>query len=25
MLEINPILNEIKDLQGRADALRGYL
>ncbi|WJW76739.1 peptide chain release factor 2 [Thiohalobacter sp. IOR34] len=25
MLEINPVLNRIKDLQGRAEALRGYL
>jgi hypothetical protein len=25
MLEINPILFEIKDLQERAGALRGYL
>jgi hypothetical protein len=25
MLEINPVLNKIKDMQGRVDALRGYL
>ncbi|HEY9148211.1 MAG TPA: peptide chain release factor 2 [Gammaproteobacteria bacterium] len=25
MLEINPIVNKIKDMQGRVDALRGYL
>ncbi|TNC89143.1 MAG: peptide chain release factor 2 [Alcanivorax sp.] len=25
MMEINPILNKIKDLQARGDALRGYL
>jgi hypothetical protein len=25
MLEINPVLNTIKDLKGRAETLRGYL
>jgi len=25
MLEINPILQQIDDLQGRYEALRGYL
>lgn len=25
MLEINPVLNAIKDLKGRSETLRGYL
>jgi hypothetical protein len=25
VLEVNPVLNQIKDLRGRSQALRGYL
>jgi hypothetical protein len=25
VLEVNPVLNQIKDLKGRSQALRGYL
>jgi hypothetical protein len=25
MIEVNPIIQQIKDLQGREEALRGYL
>jgi len=25
ILEINPVIQQIRDLQGRAEALRGYL